>query len=140
MVRAMKRAGVKQSWKRTAVAVTLAFCLACQVILAGLLSVAPPAAANDDALALYGASLCLSPQGSANGDQPTHAPSPIDKACLIHCLGLVGGGTPVAINRVPSPANALLVLLGDRQPQAPAPARPACRSGLGARAPPLLPA
>ncbi|WP_298369818.1 hypothetical protein [Azospirillum sp.] len=133
----MKRAGVRRGWKRTALAVTLAFCLAGQIILAGLLSVAPLAAANDDAL--YGASLCRSPQGSTNGDQPTHAPSPIDKACLIHCLGLVGGGTPVTVNRAPDPANALLVLLDDRQPQAPAPARPACRSGLGARAPPLLP-
>jgi hypothetical protein len=140
MVRAMKRAGVKRGWKRTAVAVTLAVCLVGQIILAGLLSVAPPAAANDDALALYGASLCRSPQGSANGDQPTHAPSPIDKACLIHCLSLVGGGAPVPVNRAPGPTNALLALLSDRQPQAPAPARPACRSGLGARAPPLLPA
>lgn len=118
---------------------TLALCLTLQIVLAGLLWGELPAAAasDDDPLAAYGASLCLSPHEPAGPDNPASGPAPVDKACLVHCLGLVGSGSPALTGQTPRPAEAVLAILDNRQPQALAPAAPAWRSGLGARAPPV---
>ena len=136
MLRAMRDYRTRLGWTRAALAATLMLCLVFQVFFAGLLSGQATAVSND-VLAALESSICSSSPGLASAEHPTNQSPHQENACFLHCLGAVGSGTPVAYVAVLAPANVVLTEVGgDSGQQSWSVAK--IRSGLGARAPPVL--